>query len=196
MQKPKNPYHFSNYNFICEQPEKISTKFIHYAENAIPRYKYLIQILSFVLDKNIANDIEKSIFEFALTYCVDNNYDEHFVTNIYLDKFNTIQENLNEHSRIKNTYLLKAILDKSLNPKEIAFLQPYQIHPEKWIKETNKRANCEHRKNNEGYSTAYKCPNCNKSKSKITQVQLRSADEPPTIFSVCLECGFNNIVQT
>lgn len=196
MYKFNSPYHYSNYNFICEDPAKISTRFINYAENAILRYKYLIQILSIVLDKKVAIDIENSIFEYALTYCIDNNYDEHFVVNIYIDKFNSILDNLNEHSRIQNKYLLNAIINKSLDPKQIAFLQPYQLNPEKWRKETNKKANCEHRKNNEGYSTAYKCPNCSKSKSKITQVQLRSADEPPTIFSVCFECGFNNIVQT
>ena len=47
----------------------------------------------------------------------------------------------------------------------------------------------EERENNMAFSDQYKCRKCGESKCKITQAQTRSADEPMTTFTRCLDCG-------
>jgi DNA-directed RNA polymerase subunit M/transcription elongation factor TFIIS len=36
----------------------------------------------------------------------------------------------------------------------------------------------------------FECPRCKSKKTKSTEVQTRSADEPPTYFILCLNCGY------
>ena len=49
----------------------------------------------------------------------------------------------------------------------------------------------EYRKNNKATSDAFTCPKCKATKSEVTQKQVRSGDEPATIFIKCVECGFS-----
>ena len=140
-------------------------------------------------DIDIAMNIEMSIFEYSLIYCLNNKYDKSYVVPIYNDKFNFILTNLDESNpNIKNNYLKKNILNKKINPSLIAFLSPMQVHPEKWANLVEKKKYTEYRENNVAYSDMYKCYKCGESKCKITQAQTRSADEAMTTFVVCLIC--------
>ena len=47
----------------------------------------------------------------------------------------------------------------------------------------------EAKSNSKKGTAAFPCPKCKKSNSKITERQMRSGDEPPTIFVTCLECN-------
>jgi DNA-directed RNA polymerase subunit M/transcription elongation factor TFIIS len=39
------------------------------------------------------------------------------------------------------------------------------------------------------YSVLYKCPKCGCNKTHVREFQVRSIDEPTTIFAHCIECG-------
>ena len=103
----------------------------------------------------------------------------------YQDKFSDIIKNLDVKV---NSYLINAIKNKEINPKDIAFLKPEEIFPEKFDAIIKKKKVEQAIKDNQATTDAFKCPKCKNRKCKIDQKQTRSGDEPMTTFVTCLEC--------
>lgn len=184
-----SPYNQSKYNFIIENSIDLKDYWIQYAEHTINRSSNQIKLSNMLNDIDIALKIELSIFEYALIYCLNSKYDKNYIKPVYDEKFNIIFTNLDENNiKINNKSFKKNILCGIINPSHVAFLSPQQIYPEKWAYLIKKRKYKEYRENNIAYSDAYKCKGCGESKSKITQAQTKSADEPMTTFVVCLVC--------
>lgn len=185
----QSPFSHTNYNFLIPNSIDIKDNFIQYAEICLNRAKSQTILSDILLNIDIALKIELSIFEYALNYCINNKYDPNYVKPIYLHKLNEILLNLDEDKKeIKNKTFKKNILSGKIEPGNVAFLSPAQIHPEKWTYILKKKEYIEQRENNIVYSDAYKCFKCGESKCKITQAQTRSADEPMTTFVVCVVC--------
>jgi DNA-directed RNA polymerase subunit M/transcription elongation factor TFIIS len=184
-----SPYNYSKYNFITENSIDLKDNWIKYGENIIDRANKQIILSDLLNDIDIAIKIELSIFEYSLIYCLNNKYDKNYIKPVYEEKFNFIITNLDENNiKINNQTFKKDIMSNKINPSYIAFLSPQQVHPQRWINLIKKKKYIEQRENNIAYSDAYKCYKCGESKSKITQAQTRSADEPMTTFVVCLVC--------
>jgi DNA-directed RNA polymerase subunit M/transcription elongation factor TFIIS len=183
------PFNQSKYDFVIENSVDLKDNWIQHAELSIDRTKYQIKLNELLNDIDIAIDIELSIFEYALNYCLKNKYDKNYIKPVYEDKFNFLVSNIDPTNKfIKNLNLKSLLLKKKINPKYLAFMSAAQLHPDKWSYILKKKEYVEHRENNIAYSDAYKCFKCGESKCKITQAQTRSADEPMTTFVVCLVC--------
>lgn len=182
-----SPYNNSNYDFVIENSVDLKDSLIQFAENNLNRSETQILLSNKLLDIDLAIQIESSIFEYTLNYCIK--YDKNHIKPVYNDKLNFILLNLDEHNeRINNKMFKKKVLTGQISSKYIAFMSPAQIHPEKWNHLINKKAYIEKRENNIAYSNDHKCKKCGESKSKVTQIQTRSADEPMTTFIICLVC--------
>jgi DNA-directed RNA polymerase subunit M/transcription elongation factor TFIIS len=184
-----NPFSHTEYNFVIPNSIDLKNTFIQYAETCIDRAKSQTILSSILMDIDIAIKIELSIFEYALIYCSNNKFEPNYVKPIYQDKLNEILLNLDENKKeIENKTFKTNILSGIIDPSNVAFLSPSQIHPEKWNTILKKKEYMEQREKNIVYSDAYKCFKCGESKCKITQAQTRSADEPMTTFVVCVVC--------
>lgn len=184
-----NPYNQSNYNFVIENSIDLKDYWIQYAELCIDRATNQIILSNLLNNIDIAIKIELSIFEYSLNYCLNNKFNKNYIKPVYEDKFNSIISNLDDDIKtISNKTLKKNLIKNKINPRYVAFLSPAQLHPEKWSYILKKKEYIEQRENNIAYSDAYKCYKCGESKSKITQAQTRSADEPMTTFVVCMVC--------
>lgn len=188
IQSP-NPFAHTEYDFVIPNSVDLRNNFIQYAEKCLDRAKTQTILSNILLDLDIALKIELSIFEYALIYCSNNKYEPNYVFPIYQDKLNEILSNLDENKKgIENKTFKADILSGKIDPSNVAFLSPAQIHPEKWTYILKKKEYMEQREKNIVYSDAYKCFKCGESKCKITQAQTRSADEPMTTFVVCVVC--------
>jgi len=138
----------------------------------------------------IADSIEKGILEFTLILISNEAPDVvDFISNIYRSKVNDICVNLDPNNeRINNQSLRRSLLDGDLDPHYVAFMNPRQLHPERWSKELEKQRNIEDATNTMKVTDIYKCRKCHARKSTTMQMQTRSADEPMTIFVTCLSC--------
>jgi len=184
-----NPFAHTEYNFVISNSIDLRNNFIQYAEKCINRAKTQTILSNILMDLDIALKIELSIFEYALIYCSNNKYEQNYVFPIYQHKLNEILSNLDENKKgVENKTFKVDILSGKINPSNVAFLSPAQIHPEKWTYILKKKEYMEQREKNIVYSDAYKCFKCGESKCKITQAQTRSADEPMTTFVVCVVC--------
>lgn len=188
IQSP-NPFAHTEYDFVIPNSVDLRNNFIQYAEKCLDRAKTQTILSNILLDLDIALKIELSIFEYALIYCSNNKYEPNYVFPIYQDKLNEILSNLDVNKKgIENKTFKADILSGKIDPSNVAFLSPAQIHPEKWTYILKKKEYMEQREKNIVYSDAYKCFKCGESKCKITQAQTRSADEPMTTFVVCVVC--------
>ena len=120
--------------------------------------------------------------------------EKNLVTAIYDDRFTDIYMNLDDSSRLHNTTLKKYVIDGVINPKFVAFLSPDQTHPENWAPILNKIKFREKTENNMASTDMYKCYKCGERKCKVSELQLRSADEPISRFVTCLVC-YNTFIK-
>jgi len=146
------------------------------------RIKCFKNILKYI-EKKYALKIESSIYKFSKKYAIDNNT-PFLIESIYESKYNDIISLF-----IKKTELLKkALYNKNIKPKEMAFLKPEELLPEAFENLLLKKINEQNNNKIQG-STLYTCLKCKKKNSKIETKQMRAADEPPTVIVTCLECG-------
>lgn len=146
-------------------------------------------LLSQYIEFHIAWQIERGIFEFALVYVTVNRLHEYFVNAIYEEKLIDICTNLDQSNlTINNATLLPTLCEGSFNPYFTAFLSPEQLHPKKWISVVQKKQIRDEAINTQPYSDIYTCAKCHESKFKISEIQLRCADEPTNRICQCMVC--------
>ena len=149
-------------------------------------------------DEKISNNLEKSIFNFAIRNAKekkivrkwDNN---HFVI-LYLNKYRAIFANLNIQSHVCNNVLLQKVNDGDIPAHSVAAMNDREMFPEKWkgmIEDKIKRDNNMYKENLAAATDEFKCYKCKKRQCTYYQMQTRSADEPMTTFVTCLNCGNN-----
>ena len=183
-----SPFNNSKYDFITTNSVDIKDSYIQFAEKVLDRASNQMEINKVIQDIDLAIKIELSIFEYSLIYCLNNGYDSKFLKPIYGDKIHNILLNLNPNNHLENKTFKQNLLNGKINPKEVAFMSPSQLHPTKWNYWIKKKEYKEWRENNIAYSDAYKCRRCGEAKCKISQVQTRSSDEPSSLFISCMVC--------
>lgn len=134
-----------------------------------------------IVNTTIASKIENSIFKFTVEYATKEDT-PYLCEEIYKTKVLEILDLL------KNNTLVKNIENDKIDSSKIAYMKPETLDPEKFKSLLDSREK-EKNKNNSAGTNVFKCSKCKKSRSKVTQKQTRAADEPPTTFVECLECG-------
>lgn len=138
-----------------------------------------IKQLKDYINKDFSKLVEKSILDFSNEYA-NINETPFLINSIYDTKLEEI---------INTLKLTPEIIKTNDDAKNIAFLKPEELNPEKYEKLLKKKEIEEYKKNDIKSSSAFKCSKCKKSKCSVMQKQTRSGDEPATTFVTCLECG-------
>jgi transcription elongation factor S-II len=141
--------------------------------------------ISKIIGDKIAKDIETSIYDFSKEYA-ETNDTPYLVQNIYDTKSDEILCLL---SSKETEFLIKALKEKKIDAKKIAFMKPEELNPEKYENIIKKREMEEYKKNNLSGSSIFTCAKCKKARCDVKTRQTRAGDEPPTTFVTCLECG-------
>ena len=137
-----------------------------------------------------AKEVEEGLFEFALIRLYGSrNPHPSFFSVLYYDKLQDLLINLNPNSRVQNKTLWVDVVENRIKPFFLAFLKPEQLHPERWLHVIKRKEQIENSVNDVKATSIYTCYRCKENKCTTTQMQLRSADEPMTIFVTCLVCG-------
>ena len=178
----------SKYKFVTNYSKDIPIRLIRNAHTLINRsdvYKIFLDIAN---DAKIADNIEKCIFEFALIHITQHRLDDIMLPNVYYDKAYDLSVNINKDSYLMNNKLIDNLNNNLIKPQLLAFLSPSQLFPEQWADVLDKKKNEEDAKNNMATTDIYKCRKCGERKSRVTEMQIRSADEPATLFITCMVC--------
>ncbi len=135
-------------------------------------------------------NLEKGIFNYSLReadkFKIVKKWDNKHFVQLYLDKLRSVMNNLNKE-------LIEKIKDKSINPAEIAFMTHQEIQPEKWQPLINAKIIRDKNKfemKMQASTDAFTCKKCKSRNCSHYQQQIRSADEPMTVFIFCNDCNF------
>lgn len=168
--------------------------------NVYNKFFTLLQLHS-NLDKSklqaIVLNIEKSIFNYTLTFSVSKDWDTLFQTR-YIGTSVKVYSNLNPDNILKNINLIKRLLNNEIKEYDIVKFTSQEMFPERHkeivdiiVANTPKVApKIEVKDMPDGQ---HKCGNCASQKKdayKTTyyQLQTRSADESLTTFVQCVQC--------
>jgi DNA-directed RNA polymerase subunit M/transcription elongation factor TFIIS len=173
------------YNFKTISMKNINDKFINTLEKTINRTKIIFKINDCINDIKKSGLIENSIFEYSIIYLKIENIDYSLFESIYNDKVNDIIWNLDSKN---NKDLILQINNDSVNLDTIAFLNPNELNKDSWKFLLEKQEMKKFREENMSTTDAYYCKKCGAKKSRVYQMQTRSADEPMTTFVTCLKC--------
>ena len=137
-----------------------------------------------------ANNLEKGIHNWSLKEATNKKvvkkWDNPFFVQIYLDHLRSIYNNL------KNDRLIKMVVDGEIKSHEIAFMAHHEMMPERWetlIKAKSIRDKNKFEQNIESMTDTFTCRKCKSKQCTYYQQQVRSSDEPMTIFCQCISCG-------
>lgn len=137
-----------------------------------------IKQLSKFISKNLAEKMEKGIYDFSNEYSIT--YETPFLLeSIYDTKLSEILEGLCNN---------ETLVDTEEDAYSLPFKGPEVINPNKYDKLLEKKKIEEYKKNDVKSSTAFTCSKCKESKCKVSQKQIRAGDEPATTFVTCLVC--------
>jgi len=149
-----------------------------------------IKLQIYLPDESICNNLEKGVYNYCIKEANDRQivkkWDNVYFTHIYLDKLRSVYANL------RNPQLIEKIMNKSIRPHEIAFMNHQEIIPEKWVtllSDKKIREENIYAPKLEASTDGFTCRKCKSKECSYYQLQTRSADEPMTTFVTCIKCG-------
>jgi len=167
---------------IIEQPQIFRTNLRKQLVSRVPGFEGDVN--------NFVENLERGIFNFAIKEATNQKvvkkWENPFFVQIYLDRFKTIYNNVN------NPYLSKLIKEKSIKPHVIALMTHQEMEPDKWsalFDAKMKRDKHKYETRMEAATDTFKCHKCKSKECTYYQMQTRSADEPMTTFVTCIKCG-------
>jgi DNA-directed RNA polymerase subunit M/transcription elongation factor TFIIS len=163
-----------------------------FRENVRQKISALLKIENEEDSKLICGNIEKSVFNYAIDEStrktVIKKWDNEIFVLLYLNRLRSIYTNL------KNEDLSNKIKNGDIQAVELVTMSHQEMEPTKWTKFLEikcKRDASKFNVNVEASTDVYICRRCKSRKCTYEAVQIRSSDEPMTIFVNCLTCGKN-----
>jgi DNA-directed RNA polymerase subunit M/transcription elongation factor TFIIS len=158
------------------------------------RTKVRTKLNALIEDDVIALNLEKGIFNYSIQEAthkkIIKKWTNKLFAQLYVDRLRTIYMNL------KNADLLQHLKSKEIAPQTLVFMTHQEMNPDRWKDLLNKKSIVDANKYNanlEASTDLFTCPkpNCRSRRCTYYTLQVRSADEPESIFVTCLDCGKN-----
>jgi transcription elongation factor S-II len=163
-----------------------------FRENVRQKISSLLKIENEEDSKSVSGNIEKGVFNYAIEEStrktVIKKWDNEIFVLLYLNRLRSIYTNL------KNDYLANEIKSGNLKAIDLVSMSHQELEPMKWtalLDMKSKRDASKFNVNVEASTDVYICRRCKSRKCTYEAVQIRSSDEPMTIFVNCLSCGKN-----
>jgi DNA-directed RNA polymerase subunit M/transcription elongation factor TFIIS len=141
-------------------------------------------------------ELERAVYNWSLQYADANGvfktWNNPLFVSLYAEKARSVISNLDVNSYVGNLRLSKRLQDKEFQPREIPFMKPDHTCPEVWqpIMELKmKKDECIGAVEMTANTNMFKCSRCHSREVYYIEKQLRSADEPMSLISRCLNCG-------
>jgi DNA-directed RNA polymerase subunit M/transcription elongation factor TFIIS len=142
-------------------------------------------------DKQSIN-LEKGVFNYAIKEAgsrkIIKKWENPLFVQIYIDRLRSIYINL------KNSDLLNVLKKNEITAQTLAFMTHQEMNHEHWrnmIERKIKRDASKFTTNVQASTDMFTCRRCKSKRTSYYEMQIRSADEPATIFITCLDCGKN-----
>ena len=142
-------------------------------------------------NEKYSSNLEKGIYNWTIKECnnrkIIKKWDNPYFIQIYIDRTRTIYINLK-----KNSNLIEQVLNEEIKSHEIAFMTHQEIEPKRWELLINNKAlrdKAKFEEKLEANTDTFTCKKCKSNKCYVYSMQVRSADEPETLYITCTNCG-------
>jgi len=141
-------------------------------------------------------NLEKGIYNYCINQAKEKNivrkWDNRFFVQLYVDRFRSINNNINPKFKTCNKTLLRKIKNGKIKSHLVGGMSHQEMNSKIW--KALIRAKIERDKNFDKIDMSaatdeFKCYKCKQNVCTYYQLQTRSADEPMTTFVTCLKCG-------
>jgi DNA-directed RNA polymerase subunit M/transcription elongation factor TFIIS len=146
----------------------------------------------FFEEEKWCHNIEKGVFNYAIKEAdirkITKKWTKPEFCQLYKDRLRSVYINL------KNPTFLELVKSGEIQPEQLAFITHQEMNPERWkplIENKIKRDQSKYNNNIEASTDVFTCRKCKSNRCVYTAVQVRSSDEPTTLFVSCLNCGKN-----
>lgn len=143
-----------------------------------------------------ARDVEVGVFNWCLKAAEDRSVAKSWrhglFPKLYASKARAVLCNLNPESPVGNTRLLTRMREREFLPHDLAGMMPQHMFPERWKNVVDLKVQKDEYIHNEkpaAKTSQFKCGRCKKRECDYQELQLRSCDEPVSLFITCLNCG-------
>lgn len=144
-----------------------------------------------------ADELERALFEWTVAKAESAGMPQSSTAfeELYCGKARAVASNMDPESASHgSSSILQRVRAGELHIGDIPSLRPEELHSDRWTevlqKTSLKERNIENYKA-EAKTDMFKCGRCKKRECTYTTAQIRSADEPETIFLSCISCGHN-----
>lgn len=113
---------------------------------------------------------------------------------LYAWKARSVITNFDPGSITGNTRLRDRMRSGEFLPHDVPFMKPFEVFPERWKDVLDSKVQREEFIYNEkptAMTNQFKCGRCKQRECIYRELQLRSCDEPASLFISCLKCGNN-----
>ena len=142
--------------------------------------------------------IEKNCYEMSIKKSIElgviTSWNIEEFENIYRSIISRVTKNLDSSSEVKSMYLSNHILRKKIDINKISQLSSEEMCPQRTKKIKHSIEQRFNQKIKQKTSSMYRCKNCGKNQTIITEVQLRSLDEGANLSILCCFCRRNWIL--
>jgi DNA-directed RNA polymerase subunit M/transcription elongation factor TFIIS len=161
------------------------------------RQRFLTQVCEMTdLGPVQVKDLEVGVFNWCIDQCdqlkTPKNWKNPRFVMLYKDKARSVVANLDPEAYVGNKRLINRLGEKEFPPHEIPFMKPQNVYPERWaaiLDAKMKRDMHVFEEKPKAMTNEFKCGACKKRECIYQELQVRSADEPMTLFITCLNCG-------
>lgn len=141
-------------------------------------------------DEKKCINLEKGVYNYSIKEAnsrkIIKKWENPYFAQIYVDRLRSIYLN------IKKPDLLAMIKNNEITPQTLAFMTHQEMDHEHWrtmIERKIKRDASKFTTNVQASTDMFTCRKCKSKRCTFYEMQIRSADEPATIFVTCLDCG-------
>lgn len=143
-----------------------------------------------------AGDIEVGVYNWLLSYADGHGFAKSWSNRIfrrlYAQRALSMLRNLDPGSCLGNARLLTRMRDGEFLPHDLATFRPENMFPERWRETLDLKLQKDEYILTEkpaAMTDQFRCGRCKKRECIYQELQLRSCDEPVSIFVTCLNCG-------
>jgi transcription elongation factor S-II len=135
-----------------------------------------------------AQNLEIGIYNYAIREATEKkivkSWKNPYFRYLYRDRLQTIYFNL-------TSSIIQQFLEGEQTPQSFVFLTHQEMRPELWKELLDKKQKRENSQTTVRHSTTdlFTCRKCSSKHCTYYELQIRSADEPATVFVSCLDCG-------
>jgi DNA-directed RNA polymerase subunit M/transcription elongation factor TFIIS len=142
----------------------------------------------------MAIDLEKGIYNWAIDFSIQKGLVRNWANprfyNMYVAKCMSVAANLQMDSYIGNVRLISRLREREFMPRDLPFMRPENVFPEVWKSVLDvKLMRDQFFEKPEAMTDQFRCGRCKKRECVYQELQLRSSDEPMSLFITCLNCG-------